>query len=479
MKLLNALEDFKARRQHGRPAPRVREGFGILLRCLYPATPHIAHAAVAGARLRQGARATCSTRPGRRSTTAALEQDEIELMLQVNGKLRGSLRVPAGASQAGDREDRARQRGLRQARRRRRAQARDRGARPAGQRGGLKRMTHAPPLRAPRLPGRWPRRLPGARGLRLRAAQGAGLRLQDHCAMPGNSAFVNYAAAQHPRGRHRRAVLPDEQARQGRGDPRHPRREPRERRALDQLGRPGARAAAAPDDALPAAHARAARSCWPRPRSSSSATSPTTKPRRWPRKARRSCCTATCRPTSRSRSLRRLAAVKSTASRCNWPPPSSQPTCRRACRPLYTLHGDEPLLAQEAADAIRAAARTQGYTERSVVHRGRRAFRLERGAGGRRLAEPVRRPADRRDPHPLGQAGQGRQRRAAADRRGRAGQRQHPDAGDAAAAGQGHAHRRLVRGAGEQRRQPADRDRSSAPRCRNGSRSGWRSRASA
>ncbi len=30
------------------------------------------------------------------------------------------------------------------------------------------------------------------------------------------------------------------------------------------------------------------------------------------------------------------------------------------------MHGDEPLLAQEAADAIRAAARTQGYTERSV-----------------------------------------------------------------------------------------------------------------
>src|SRR5438105_13313621 len=35
-------------------------------------------------------------------------------------------------------------------------------------------------------------------------------------------------------------------------------------------------------------------------------------------------------------------------------------------RPLYTLHGDEPLLVQEAADAIRAAARTQGYTERTV-----------------------------------------------------------------------------------------------------------------
>jgi DNA polymerase-3 subunit delta len=39
---------------------------------------------------------------------------------------------------------------------------------------------------------------------------------------------------------------------------------------------------------------------------------------------------------------------------------------QRGLRPLYTLHGDEPLLVQEAADAIRATARTQGYTERTV-----------------------------------------------------------------------------------------------------------------
>ena len=38
---------------------------------------------------------------------------------------------------------------------------------------------------------------------------------------------------------------------------------------------------------------------------------------------------------------------------------------QKGLRSLYTLHGDEPLLVQEAADAIRAAARTQGYTERS------------------------------------------------------------------------------------------------------------------
>ena len=38
---------------------------------------------------------------------------------------------------------------------------------------------------------------------------------------------------------------------------------------------------------------------------------------------------------------------------------------QRGLKSLYTLFGDEPLLIQEAADAIRAAARTQGFTERS------------------------------------------------------------------------------------------------------------------
>ncbi|ROZ64881.1 DNA polymerase III subunit delta [Ramlibacter sp. WS9] len=39
---------------------------------------------------------------------------------------------------------------------------------------------------------------------------------------------------------------------------------------------------------------------------------------------------------------------------------------QKGLRPLYTVYGDEPLLVQEAADAIRAAARGQGYTERTV-----------------------------------------------------------------------------------------------------------------
>jgi DNA polymerase-3 subunit delta len=38
---------------------------------------------------------------------------------------------------------------------------------------------------------------------------------------------------------------------------------------------------------------------------------------------------------------------------------------QRGLKSLYTLHGDEPLLQQEALDTIRTVARAQGYTERS------------------------------------------------------------------------------------------------------------------
>ena len=38
----------------------------------------------------------------------------------------------------------------------------------------------------------------------------------------------------------------------------------------------------------------------------------------------------------------------------------------KGLKPLYVVHGDEPLLAQETADAVRSAARAAGYTERKV-----------------------------------------------------------------------------------------------------------------
>lgn len=43
---------------------------------------------------------------------------------------------------------------------------------------------------------------------------------------------------------------------------------------------------------------------------------------------------------------------------------------QKGLAPLYAVHGNEPLLVIEAADAIRAAARTQGFAEREVLVAG-------------------------------------------------------------------------------------------------------------
>ncbi len=96
MKLLNALEDFKNDASEGDQAA-VAEGFSILLRVLYPATPHISHALwqdMGNAKL-QG---ELLDAPWPVVDESALLQDEIELMLQINGKLRGAIVVPAGAA---------------------------------------------------------------------------------------------------------------------------------------------------------------------------------------------------------------------------------------------------------------------------------------------------------------------------------------------------------------------------------------------
>ena len=98
MKMLNALEDFKGEINTASLAA-LREGFGILLRCLYPATPHIAHglwAELGYAKLH----GDLLDAAWPEVDDSALQQDEIELMLQVNGKLRGSVTVPAGADKA-------------------------------------------------------------------------------------------------------------------------------------------------------------------------------------------------------------------------------------------------------------------------------------------------------------------------------------------------------------------------------------------
>jgi leucyl-tRNA synthetase len=98
MKMLNALEAFKGGAD-AEGAAVLRECFGILLRVLYPASPHttwvlwqeLGYAGTHGDLL---------DAPWPDVVDAALVQDRIELMLQVNGKLRGAITVAAAANKA-------------------------------------------------------------------------------------------------------------------------------------------------------------------------------------------------------------------------------------------------------------------------------------------------------------------------------------------------------------------------------------------
>ncbi|MDR0216685.1 MAG: leucine--tRNA ligase [Comamonas sp.] len=98
MKMINALEDFKAVDEAGGQVALI-EGFGILLRVLYPATPHLAHVlwSELGYVNHLG---DLLDAPWPTVDPKALVQDEISLVLQVNGKLRGAILVPAGADKA-------------------------------------------------------------------------------------------------------------------------------------------------------------------------------------------------------------------------------------------------------------------------------------------------------------------------------------------------------------------------------------------
>jgi leucyl-tRNA synthetase len=96
MKLLNALEDFKGSAEAGSDAA-VREGFGILLRVLHPVTPHVAQVLWQGLGYERG-HGDLLDAPWPKVDEHALVQDEIELVLQINGKHRGSVRVPATAT---------------------------------------------------------------------------------------------------------------------------------------------------------------------------------------------------------------------------------------------------------------------------------------------------------------------------------------------------------------------------------------------
>ncbi len=98
MKLLNALENFKSDAAEASNAA-LREAFSILLRCLYPCAPHLAHALWVDLGYdKANGDLLDATWP--QVDSSALQQDEIELMLQINGKLRGAVTVSATADKA-------------------------------------------------------------------------------------------------------------------------------------------------------------------------------------------------------------------------------------------------------------------------------------------------------------------------------------------------------------------------------------------
>ena len=95
MKMLNALESAKLP-EGPATAAVLSEGLSILVRVLYPVVPHIAHALwiELGFAKKQG---EILDAPWPQVDEGALEQDEVELVLQINGKLRGHLRAPHDA----------------------------------------------------------------------------------------------------------------------------------------------------------------------------------------------------------------------------------------------------------------------------------------------------------------------------------------------------------------------------------------------
>jgi leucyl-tRNA synthetase len=87
MKILNALEELPEWDATS------KEGLSILLRLLSPIAPHITHHLWRELGFGEDIMRASWPEPD----PAALEQDEVELVVQVNGKLRGSIRVPKAA----------------------------------------------------------------------------------------------------------------------------------------------------------------------------------------------------------------------------------------------------------------------------------------------------------------------------------------------------------------------------------------------
>jgi len=98
MKMLNLLEGASFSDAADSRAV-VSECFGIFLRVLYPVAPHITHALWEGLGYAKPYGDILDA-PWPAVDSSALEQAEIELVVQVNGKLRGSITVPKAADKA-------------------------------------------------------------------------------------------------------------------------------------------------------------------------------------------------------------------------------------------------------------------------------------------------------------------------------------------------------------------------------------------
>ncbi|MCP5266141.1 MAG: leucine--tRNA ligase [Burkholderiaceae bacterium] len=96
MKMLNALEGAKLDEASSATPAVLRECTSVLLRILYPVVPHVTHAIWQALGLaRDGV--DLLDAPWPQVDEGALVQDEIDLVLQINGKVRGSVRVAANA----------------------------------------------------------------------------------------------------------------------------------------------------------------------------------------------------------------------------------------------------------------------------------------------------------------------------------------------------------------------------------------------
>ena len=98
MKMLNRLEE--STKDSSKACPEgLTEGLSMLLRLLYPVVPHITTRLWKDLGLQAAYGCELADAPWPKVDESALVREELELMIQVNGKLRGSLRISALATE--------------------------------------------------------------------------------------------------------------------------------------------------------------------------------------------------------------------------------------------------------------------------------------------------------------------------------------------------------------------------------------------